>query len=87
MAYYNCLLFDVDDTLLDFSAAEQSALHETLQQFNLPDNEETIGIYQKINSSLWASLEKGEIKKDKLVIKRFSVLLDELKRGESIRNQ
>ena len=28
MAYYNCLLFDVDDTLLDFGAAERAALGE-----------------------------------------------------------
>ncbi len=80
MAYYNCLLFDIDDTLLDFGAAEQAALHETFQQFDLPTDEETIAAYQKINSALWAALEKGEIKKDKLVVKRFEELLAGLNR-------
>lgn len=84
MAYYNCLLFDVDDTLLDFAASEQAALRETFEEFDLPCNEETIAIYKEINTALWASLEKGEIKKDKLVQKRFALLLEKLdKKGNA----
>ena len=45
MAYYNCLLFDVDDTLLDFGAAERAALGEMLEHFQLPADEETIARY------------------------------------------
>ena len=58
MAYYNCLLFDVDDTLLDFGAAERAALGEMLEHFQLPADEETIQTYQTINTALWRSLEK-----------------------------
>ena len=78
MAYYNCLLFDVDDTLLDFSAAERQALQETFQKFEIPYTDENVSCYQSINTSLWAALEKGEIKKDKLVVKRFEQLLQQL---------
>ena len=31
MAYYNCLLLDVDGTLLDFEAAEHKAFMETMR--------------------------------------------------------
>ena len=84
MAYYNCLLFDVDDTLLDFAASEQSALLETFQEFDIPCDAETISLYKEINTALWSSLEKGEIKKEKLVQKRFSLLLEKLdKKGNA----
>ena len=33
---YDVLLFDVDDTLLDFGACEQEALHATFARFALP---------------------------------------------------
>ena len=33
MAYYNCLLLDVDGTLLDFEAAEHKAFMETMEHF------------------------------------------------------
>ena len=36
MAYYTCLLLDVDNTLLDFDAAERQALTETLIRYDLP---------------------------------------------------
>ena len=34
MAYYHCILFDVDGTLLDFEASEHKALLETLEQYH-----------------------------------------------------
>lgn len=78
MAYYNCLLFDVDDTLLDFKAAETESLTQTFENFDIPITTNTFELYQKINSSLWTALEKGELRKDRLVIKRFEQLLKEL---------
>ena len=32
LAFYYCLLFDVDGTLLDFNAAEDGALRDTLDR-------------------------------------------------------
>lgn len=74
-ANYNCLLFDVDGTLLDFKAAEHAAIRETLAEFNLPSDGGTANSFSQINAELWLALEKGEIKKDKLVVQRFSKLL------------
>lgn len=85
-ARYNCLLFDVDGTLLDFIAAEQDAISATLAKFNLPCTEEVFARFTAINAHLWDKLERGEIKKDKLVVRRFVQLLEELgEKGDAIR--
>lgn len=85
-ANYNCLLFDVDGTLLDFNAAEREAISGTLEKFELPADEETIARFSAINAALWDELEKGKIKKDKLVVRRFAQLLEALdQKGDAIR--
>ena len=75
MANYNCLLMDIDNTLLDFDAAEHKALMETLEHFELPQDAETEALYLKINTELWDALDRGEIKKDKLLVERFARFL------------
>lgn len=75
MAFYYCLLFDVDGTLLNFEASENGALRDTLAHFSLPDTDETITAYRTINNSLWAALEQGKLRQEKLVIQRFEKLL------------
>ena len=44
LAFYYCLLFDVDGTLLDFNAAEDGALRDTLAHFSLPNTEDEMCI-------------------------------------------
>lgn len=78
MAYYNCLLLDVDGTLMDFEAAEHKAFMETMAHFELPATNEVLEQYLTINKSLWAALEQGRIKRDKLVVERFEKLLAQL---------
>lgn len=78
MAYYHCLLLDVDGTLLDFAAAEYKAFGETMEHFGLPATTEVRETYGAINKELWAALEKGQVKRDKLVVQRFERLLKAL---------
>lgn len=75
MAYYHCLLLDVDGTMMDFAAAEHKAFHETMSEFGLPTTDEVEHTYHTINKGLWAALEKGQIKREKLVVRRFEELL------------
>ncbi len=85
-ANYNCLLLDVDGTLLDFASAEQEAIEGTLRQFDLPADEETKQLYSSINADLWKELEKGNLKKERLVINRFEKLLEALgKQGDAVK--
>ena len=78
MAKYNCIMMDIDNTLLDFDAAEHKALLETLQQFSLPCDEAAVSRYHEINSSLWGELNKGKIRCDKLVVERFDRFVKEI---------
>ena len=78
MAKYNCIMMDIDNTLLDFDAAEHKALLETLQQFSLPCDEAAVSRYHEINSSLWGELNKGKIRRDKLVVERFDRFVKEI---------
>lgn len=75
MARYHCILIDLDNTLLDFEAAEAAALATTLGHFNLPAGEEATTRYHEINAGLWAQFEKGEVRKEQLQVQRFAKLL------------
>ncbi len=71
MKKYDIVLFDADETLLDFKRAEREALEATLLDFSIPSSEEIIEIYSKINLSFWKKLERGEIDKASLKTERF----------------
>ena len=71
MAKYYCILFDADNTLLNFDAAESKALAETLVEYGIEPDAETVQTYRTINEELWRQLEKGQIRRDKLMGERF----------------
>ena len=71
---YNTVLFDADDTLLDFKKSERTAVAKVLEEFNLPSGEKIISTYSQINNSLWKLLEIGGITKEELKTERFRKL-------------
>lgn len=75
MAKYYCVLFDADNTLLDFDTAENKALAETLQHYGIEPDNENVQKYREINSALWQQLEKGQIRREKLMNERFTRFL------------
>ena len=72
MAIYTCVLLDVDNTILDFDAAERQALTDMLAEYELPHDEAAYDTYHKVNRELWDSLAKGQLNKQKLFQIRFS---------------
>ena len=56
MAKYYCILFDADNTLLDFDAAESKALADTLRNYGIEPDAETVQTYRTINGELWRQL-------------------------------
>jgi len=74
---YKYLLFDADNTLLDFDAAEAQALRETLSLCPLGFSDEIHRRYHDINDQQWKKLERGETTREKLRIDRFALLYDE----------
>ncbi|PGM98570.1 YjjG family noncanonical pyrimidine nucleotidase [Bacillus cereus] len=82
MKKYKTLLFDVDDTLLDFQMAEKIALRMLFEEKGLLLTDEIEERYKKINKGLWGSFEKGEITRNEIVNTRFSILFKEY--GEEV---
>ncbi|SFM36324.1 2-haloacid dehalogenase [Paenibacillus sp. 1_12] len=74
MKKYQTLLFDVDDTLLDFGSAEKLALRLLFEEQKIPLTTEIEAHYKRINQELWRNFEQGTITRDEVVNTRFSVL-------------
>ncbi len=77
---YQTLLFDVDDTLLDFGAAEKEALRLLFKEHDMTLTPAIEANYRRINQNLWRSFEKGEIARDEVLNTRFSSLFQTYQR-------
>jgi YjjG family noncanonical pyrimidine nucleotidase len=75
---YRWLLFDADGTLFDYERAEFSALSKAFQQIGVAFDSAGLSAYQRINQDLWKALEKGLITPEKLKVRRFGQLFEEL---------
>lgn len=76
MHVYSWLLFDADNTLWDFSAAEAAALKATLTGKGIDWSEEILADYRAINHQVWSDFEAGRLPKAHLRTIRFQRLLD-----------
>ena len=54
----NTLLFDLDNTLLDFNQAERIAISKTLKHFNIDPKEAVLKRYSELNQMQWKLLEQ-----------------------------
>ena len=68
---YDVILFDADDTLLDFGKSEEAALQQAFDMFDLALTQEVRAGYLEINHGLWKALERGEIDKPQVLARRF----------------
>lgn len=75
---YQTILWDVDQTLLDFDKSQDYALRFCFQNLNLEINDEIVRIYASINDSYWKRLELGEVTKKELLTGRFDRLFEQL---------
>lgn len=71
------VLFDLDDTLLDFRRAEREALCRALNDAGVLPTEEKIQRYSAINDAQWKRLERGEIKRAEVKSERFRLFFRE----------
>ena len=65
------IFLDVDDTILDFERAEREALASALSQMGVEVNEEALHCYHEVNLAHWKMLERGEITRERLLVRRF----------------
>ncbi len=71
MKDYRFLLFDADNTLLDFFKSEENALALALSEQGIRVTPALSKSYSDINDGLWKDLEKKLITKERLRVKRF----------------
>lgn len=69
---YKILLFDLDNTLLDFSANEKQALNKVFEYFNVEVTETITQAYHQVNKALWERYERSEIDLQEVLHTRFS---------------
>ena len=71
MKKYSVLLADLDNTLLDFTASERSALGRLFGHFGIECGEDVFSDYASFNVGLWERLERGELTRKQLIDTRF----------------
>lgn len=76
---YETLLIDIDNTILNFKAAEEIAFRELLHELKIPYSEELKKHYHKINKKLWIDYENGVIESNVIREQRFARSLEEYK--------
>lgn len=72
------ILFDLDNTILDFSWAEHRALRKTLEQMGIPPSDSILARYSQINLAQWKLLEQGLINRSQVKLRRYQILFQEL---------
>ncbi|HEY3344303.1 MAG TPA: YjjG family noncanonical pyrimidine nucleotidase [Anaerolineaceae bacterium] len=77
--HYPWLLFDADDTLFDYQRAECLALERAFRSAGLDYAETNLELYRRINQGLWEALERQEITSETLRVRRFELLLENLR--------
>ena len=79
---YDTVLFDADNTLLDFSMAEKKAHEKVSLEYGLPVTDELYSRYSKINDDYWKAYEKKLYTREEIVVLRFKSYLKELNRED-----
>ena len=77
---FDWLLFDLDDTLLEFKKPADEALESTFSQYSIELDESKVQTYHSINKSVWSAFEKNEISVKELPVKRMELFLEAIER-------
>lgn len=73
---YTTILWDIDNTLLDFNASEKYAFDTCMKNAGITPSDALLAAYSRINLSFWKMLERGEITREKLLAQRFVSFFD-----------
>ena len=72
---YRAVLFDNDDTLMDFQAGNRNAINQLMDElaYHDPNRYEQ---YETVNLECWAELEQGRLNQSQLRLERFVRFFD-----------
>lgn len=79
MKNYEFILWDIDDTLIDFKASEVHAIKKCFDKFGIKVSDEDLAVYSEINQGYWSQLELGKVEKKYMLNQRFVDFLAYLK--------
>lgn len=68
---HKVLLFDLDNTILDFSKAEDYSIRALALDYHINLEDSDVLNYVRINEKYWDMSDKGQIKKDEMLKRRF----------------
>ncbi|WP_353458276.1 YjjG family noncanonical pyrimidine nucleotidase [Staphylococcus coagulans] len=68
---YKVILFDFDDTLVDFDDAEVKAYDHLMAVYQVPKALHNYKAFKKINQAHWEAFQRGEITKQEVLCHRF----------------
>ncbi len=71
------IFLDLDDTIFDFHYAERIALERTLTEMGANPTDEMMNRYSAINRSCWEALERGEMTRAEVLVRRYELLFME----------
>lgn len=72
---YDTLLFDVDNTLLDFDANESESFRAMIRDVGETYSDELYTAYKELNVQMWRAIERGEATVSEAVNTRFARLM------------
>lgn len=75
---YSLVLFDFDDTLVDFGYSERAAVRAVCANYGRNATEELILKFRTINREMWRKFDEGEVSKEELFHQRFMRFFVEL---------
>ena len=75
---FDAILLDLDDTILDFGKAEAAAISKTFVDLGIEPTEALLRRYSEINLSQWEAMERGELTRERVLLRRFELLFEEL---------
>ncbi len=78
MGKFDIILWDVDQTLLDFKKSESYAIRFCFRKFGKEASDETVSAYSSINENFWKQIEKGQINKKEALAERFRTLFRQI---------
>ena len=72
------IFFDLDDTILNFTAGEANALSQALSEAGIMPTQAVLDRYHVINQACWELLEEGRLTRDEVLVQRFEQLFREM---------
>ena len=72
------VFLDLDDTILDFGRQEQYAITRTLREFGIEPTAEVVARYVVHSEHCWRALERGELDREEIRVRRFRLLFEEI---------